>query len=240
MSRYSTIRRQAAIAAMACAALCAALPTQAQVAVQLDRIAALVNGQPILESDVQLEMRIAELVPGSGSATAASPEAMRDEAMNRLIDRALITAQEQWQPPPPVTDAELAADIAELQRRIPDCAEKKCATHAGWVAVLKAHGITEQEFNTRWRARIEMLRFIELRFRDGVRINREEIDIYYRNVLTPEYAATNAAPPPLDAVQTRIQQLLVEQRISTLLEDWLKQLRGGGNVRILTPGEDLP
>jgi len=222
---------------LACAA--ATLHAQ-QITVQLDRIAALVNGQPILDSDVQQEMRIAAMLPVAGAGQSTATQNQREEAMNRLIDRALITAQEQWQPPPPVTDAELAADIAELQRRIPDCAPAKCATHDGWLAVLKAHGFTESEFNTRWRTRIEMLRFIEQRFRDGAHISNEEVTTYYRNTLMPQYAATHTTPPPLANVANRIEQLLLEQRISTLLEDWLKQLRAGGNVRILAPGEDLP
>jgi len=208
--------------------------------VVLDHIVALVNDEPILESDVQQELHMATFVPGLSNAHEASGENARTNAIARLIDRALISAQEQWQTPTAVTDAELSADITELQRRIPDCAQNKCATPEGWAAVLKSHGFTPSGFSERWRTRMTMLRFIEQRFRVGIRIRPEEIDNYYRTVLTPQYVAVHATPPPLSSVSNRIEQLLLEQHISSLLEDWLKQLRTEGNVRILAPGEDLP
>jgi peptidyl-prolyl cis-trans isomerase SurA len=220
--------------------------------VELDRIAAIVNNQPILESDVQQEIRMSTFVPGMSDAqnnpalsrrTARSqpdPTQARAHAINRLIDRSLITAQEQWQQPAPVTDAVLAADIAELQRRLPDCEHSKCATAAGWTAVLRDHGFTPEEFNSRWRDRITMLRFIEQRFRPGAHITREEVETYYSDTLAPQYAAVGATPPPLASISNRIEQLLLEERISTLLDDWLKQLRSEGNVRILAPGEEMP
>jgi hypothetical protein len=218
--------------------LLSALPLAAQqtAPVVLDRIAAVVNGDPIFESDIQQEMRMAAFEPGFSN----SPDVARNRAIERLIDRALITAQEQWQPPVPVTDDELAADIAEMQRRMPDCVQSKCASQADWLAVLNAHGFTEDEFNARWRARMEMLRFIEQRFRTGIHITPSEIQIYYNTVLTPQYAAVHADAPPLSTISTRIEQLLLEQRISTLLDDWLTQLRAQGNVHILAPGEELP
>jgi len=236
MRMSNPFRRYITMAIFVIAAAC----SPAQTNVQLDRIAALVNNTPILESDVQQELEVSRLVPTRADAAENTPEKKRTAAVDRLIDRMLITDQEQWQPPKPVTDTELADDIKELQRRIPDCSPHKCDTVAGWSAVLAAHGFTTSEFNTRWKARIEMLRFIELRFRDGARITPGDVRDYYRDTLTPQYAAAHTTPPPLPQIENRIQQLLLEERISSLLEDWLKQLRTAGNVRILAPGEDLP
>jgi hypothetical protein len=80
---------------------------------------------------------------------------------------------------------------------------------------------------------MEVLAFIELRFRMGIRITPAEIQDYYTKTLLPQYAAQHAKPAPLSAVSKRIQQVLLQQRVSKLLDDWLTSLRAQGNVVVL-------
>ena len=50
------------------------------------------------------------------------------------------------------------------------------------------------------------------------------------------------APPALDSVSSRIEEILLQQHVNALLQDWLKSLRDQGNVIILDPalGESNP
>ena len=50
----------------------------------------------------------------------------------------------------------------------------------------------------------------------------------------PQYAAGEAVPS-LDAVATRIQEILLQQQVNVLFDDWLKNLRQQGDVEVLDP-----
>ena len=92
----------------------------------------------------------------------------RDRAIERLIDRALILQQAALEPEDAITDQELDAQLTKLRKDIPACKEYHCETDAGWQKYLADHGFTVEEFRERWRKRMELLRFIEVRFRNGI------------------------------------------------------------------------
>jgi len=85
-----------------------------------------------------------------------------------------------------------------------------------------------------------VLRFIEERFRMGIRIEPAEIDEYYRKTMLPAYQKENATPPAEATIADRIQEILLQQRVNKLLDDWLTALRAEGSVRIMKPGEEMP
>jgi peptidyl-prolyl cis-trans isomerase SurA len=203
--------------------------------VALDRVVAVVNGDLILESDVDTEERFAAFQPLRDPATLT-----RDRIVERLIDRTLILQQLRLQPQPPITDEQVDAQLAQLRKAIPECAKDHCETDAGWQKFVEDHGFTLQELRERWRTRMEVLQFIEQRFRMGVRISQAEIDNYYKTKLAPEYQKQGVAAPPEDTIADRIQEVLLQEDVTKLLEDWLKTLRAQGSVRIVKPGEALP
>jgi hypothetical protein len=79
-----------------------------------------------------------------------------------------------------------------------------------------------------------VLRFIELRFRSGNRVTPEEIQKYYKEELVPKYAKPSDAPA-LDKISPRIEEILLQQKVNALLNDWLKSLQDQGQVEILDP-----
>jgi peptidyl-prolyl cis-trans isomerase SurA len=214
----------------------ASAPSSAPGAIEIDRVVAVVNGELILESDVNEERRFAAFQPYSNPSTTFS----RADAINRLIDRTLILQQAGEQAAAAISDAALDADILELRKAVLACKAYHCETDAGWQTFLADHGFTEQEFRGRWRDRMETLGFIEERFRMGIRINPSEIADYYQKSLLPEYAERNVTPPKLDTIHDRIEEILLQQQVGKLLDDWLKTLRASGNVRMVKPGEVAP
>jgi peptidyl-prolyl cis-trans isomerase SurA len=201
--------------------------------VQIDRVVAIVNGDLILESDVDEERRFAAFQPYRESTDMFS----RTDAINRLIDRTLILQQDGEQAMPTISDEAVAVDILDLRKAIFACRSYHCETDAGWQHFLVDNGFTDEEFRQRWRDRMVTLRFIEQRFRMGIRIEPAEIDQYYQQTLLPEYASRHVSPPKVDAIRDRIQEILLQQRVGRLLDDWLKALRASGDVQIATPGE---
>jgi peptidyl-prolyl cis-trans isomerase SurA len=200
---------------------------QAQNPVVLDHVVAVINGSVILESDVQEEMRLAVLQPFSEPGRNTPKRALQ-----RLIDRALILQQmrtaEELTPPSP---EEVQQRINELRGLLPECTQYHCETDAGWRAFLQAKGLTEKEVEAHWKQRTEILAFIQSRFGSGVRITPAEIADYYHKVLVPQLQGNT--PPPLPTVSSRIQEILLQQRVSSLLLEWLQSLKSEGSVSIL-------
>jgi len=85
-----------------------------------------------------------------------------------------------------------------------------------------------------------LLKFIEVRFRAGITISDDQIKPYYEKTMLPEYAKRNVTPPQLETISKRIEEVLLQQQVGSLLQDWLKSLRAQGSVRIMTPGEVTP
>jgi len=201
-------------------------------AVVLDRVVAVVNNEAILVSDLDEALRLAVLDPGRTGPGVLT----RQRALEQLISRTLILQQVRQEDEKAAlpSEAEVEARIAELRKELPTCVRQDCASEEGWKGFLAAHDLTQAQVMTYMRRRVEILRFIELRFRPGIRIAPEEIEAYYRQTLLPQYAAGEATPTQ-EQVAPRIEEILLQQQVNTLFEEWLKNLRKQGEVEVLDP-----
>ena len=198
----------------------------------LDRVIAVVNTQVILASDLDLEMRVFRLLPLGGDRKDFTPA----KALERLTTRALIEQQVLQEDPHglEVEPKEVADNLAELRQNLPACKRRDCVSTTGWTSYLATLGLTPDRVDEYWTHRMAVLRFIERRFRSGIRIAPEEIKKYYQDSLLPQYPSPLDAPP-LDKVSARIQEVLLQQQVNALLNDWLKSLKDQGQVEILDP-----
>jgi peptidyl-prolyl cis-trans isomerase SurA len=201
-------------------------------AVRIDRVIAVVNRQPILESDLLDEMQFSVLDPSTNSQKKMTPQ----EALDRLISRTLIEQQIQQEDleatnPKP---AEVTARVGEIRTEVPACVRADCKSDAGWNAFLAQHELTPAQVESYLRHRMEVLNFIELRFRQGIRISPEEIETYYTGTLLPQYPP-GQKPPPLQQVSSRIEEILLQQRVNVLFDNWLSNLRKQGQIEVLDP-----
>ena len=206
-------------------------------AVLLDRVVAVVNNQAILSSDLDEEIRLSVLDPGQvGQGTLS-----RKQALEQLISRALIQQQiraEDEQADLP-TQAEIDARLTEIRKEVPACIHENCSTEAGWKAFLAAHNLTPERVESYLRYRVQILRFIELRFREGIQISPREVESYYRDTLLPQYAPGEEVPA-LEQVAPRIQEILLQRQVNVLFNDWLQNLRKQGEVEVLDPALETP
>ncbi len=206
-------------------------------AVVLDRVVAVVNNQAILASDIDEEFRLSVLDP----ATGGQPVLSRERALQQLIGRTLIQQQireEDLQSTEP-SKAEVGARLMELRKELPACVHQNCVEDAGWNAFLAAHGLTLERVEAYTRFRLEILRFIEERFRQGIQISTQDIAAYYHDTLLPQYAKGEAIPP-LDKVAPRIQEILLQQKVNVLFDGWLESLRKQGEIEVLDPTLEVP
>ena len=158
----------------------------------LDSVIAVVNGAVILDSDVDEERRFEEIQPYRDAATFS-----RERSIQRLVDRKLILQQAELEPEGEIPEQDLDSQLATLRKDIPACKQYHCETDTGWEKYLGDHGFTVEEFRDRWRQRMVLLKFIEVRFRNGISISDKEIEEYYEKTMLPEYAKRNVTPPPV-------------------------------------------
>ncbi len=200
--------------------------------VVLDRVVAVVNKHAILASEIDDEIRLSVLDPnlvGEGTLT-------RQGALEQLISRALIEQQireQDMQAIAPSQD-EVNARLEQIRKQLPACVRQNCATDAGWTAFLAAHELAPERVESYLRYRLEILSFIEQRFRQGIQISPQQIESYYHDILLPQYAPGETAPP-LDQVAPRIQEILLEKQVNVLFDAWLTNLREQGDVEVLDP-----
>ena len=78
-----------------------------------------------------------------------------------------------------------------------------------------------------------ILSFIQSRFGSGVRITPARS----RTITTRPWfpSSTGRKPPALASVSARIEEILLQQRVSSLLLEWLQSLKSEGSVSILDP-----
>jgi peptidyl-prolyl cis-trans isomerase SurA len=198
----------------------------------LDRVVAVVNNHAILLSDIDEEIRLSILDPADQTSGILTPQ----RATEQLISRALIEQQmrqEDIKAADP-TQAEIDARLKEIRTELPACVHANCASDDGWKAFLAAHGLTQDRVDATLRYRLQILSFIELRFRQGISVSDQEIAAYYHDKLLPQYTKGEEIPP-LEKVAPRIQEILLQQKVNVLFDDWLRNLRTQGDVEVLDP-----
>ena len=159
----------------------------------VDQVLAVVNGDLILESDVNEEKRFQAFQP------YVAQDDGRDAEVERLIDRDLILQQAKLQPDDAVTHEQAVAQLATLRKDIPACKQFHCETDEGWAKFVSAQGFTMDELINRWQERMQILKFIEIRFRSGILDSEAgRLQDYYEKTLLPEYAKQHATAPKLD------------------------------------------
>jgi peptidyl-prolyl cis-trans isomerase SurA len=235
------MNRRAAIPIFCLALAAAPLPAQNQGApapappaqpgaVELDHVVAIVGPSVILESDVVQEMHLSALEPLQVLPGQNTPAA----ALRRLIDRTLILEQMREQGQPIDTpEPEVQKAVADLRKSIPACEQEKCGTEEKWDYFLRTNDLNPELVDERWSQRMAILRFIDLRFRSGIHVAPDQISAYYQKTLVPALAKNHETAPPLADVSPRIQEILLEQQVSGLFQDWLGSLRDQGNIRIV-------
>ena len=199
---------------------------QAQV---VDRMVAVVNKQVILESELDQAARVEFLLQGKPIATLT--QADRAAVLERLIERSLLDQQIINPAMLDPTPEELVAKVKEVRAGISGAG----ANDGQWKILLASYGLTQQDLEEQLTDQIRILRFIDLRFRGLVRIDKDAVETYYQEKFLPEVRKRNAVEPKLEEVSDKIEQILIEQRIGELLNNWLKTLRAQAHIEKMLP-----
>jgi parvulin-like peptidyl-prolyl isomerase len=194
----------------------------------VDRMVVVVNNHVITESDWNEQERFEALAEGRSPKNVEHSPA----ALERLIDRELISEHIRNVSFQHATPEQVAKQIAEIRKLIP---AQQSRTEEDWKRTLAEYSLTEEDVEDIIARQLDVLRFVEVRFRPSVQVSPEEVDAYYKETFLPELkkSASSGSQPPLNQVKDKIKELLVEQRVNEILNNWVQGLRSQANIQRL-------
>lgn len=196
----------------------------------VDRMAAVVNRHVILTSELEQAARVECMMQGK-PLDKFTPEDIAS-VLDRLIDRSLLDQQIVKGTDVDAAPEGVAAQLRAVRAQVPNA-----STDEGWKQVLAAYGLTQGDVEDYLASQLRILRFVDLRFRGLVRVDKNAIASYYEQKFLPELRKRGASEPSLAEVSDKIEKVLVEQSIDEMLNHWLETLRSQAHIeKIPLPG----
>ncbi|MCI0349667.1 MAG: SurA N-terminal domain-containing protein [Acidobacteriales bacterium] len=195
----------------------------------LDRIVATVNGTAILESDWDEAVRF-ECFLEQRPLSSLTPADLK-ATLERLIDQTLIQQQMQAAKFSMLSPEEAAQRVSDLRVQAAHNWEARSPSE-NWQEALAKYGLDEHVFELHAALQVQALRFIDLRFRPNIHIDRGKVETYYREKLLPELRRNGEKQAPLAEVSPKIEEILVQQTMDEMLTAWLRDLRAQSEVEV--------
>ena len=194
----------------------------------LDRVVVTVNGNALLQSDWDNEVRY-EAFMADGPLDGFTVQE-RESALNRIIDQELLREQMRGGDFKPATDAEVDEQIKLLQSQY-------TGEHPGllWSAALARYGLSERDIRDRVELELNQLRLVNERLRPSAEVDPAEVQAYYRERIASQKSAMGSIS--FDEAKEKIRELLVQQKINQLLDSWLASLRTQGKIQRISDAE---
>ena len=172
----------------------------------IDKLMAVVEGQVVTLSDLEQHRALARLF---GDPV---PEDDRS-ALREVIENLLIRREVGNFPGIQITEDELDAYLSQLR---------------------STEELPAETVRTAVHDRLRLIRFVDLRFRQFVQANDEEIGRYYADVFIPEAQAQGLAPvPTLNGVRNLIRTNVIEEKVSKEITVWTEALYRRSEIEVV-------
>ena len=179
----------------------------------IDRIAVVVGTHAIKLSDVERDLRLTEFLNRQPLTLGAAD---RKKSADRLVDQAILgddIVSGGYQRP---SESDANALVAKLRT------DRFGGSDPRMRQALAEYGLTEDMLRAGLLWQLEVLRFIDQRFRPGVVVTDDEVRSYYnqhRQDLTKQYPRT----PSFEALEPKVREILEGERVNQDFEGWLKR-----------------
>ncbi|MDW7966685.1 MAG: hypothetical protein RMI39_00985 [Thermoanaerobaculum sp.] len=194
------------------------LVVPAGVAEEVERVLALVNGVPILASDVELAS-IAQLVP-------RLPQE-EEEAYRRAVVEALVALELRYQD---LAEARISQRVAYDWQR----AWQKAVEQAGGPQALEEKlaqaGLSQGDLARLVRRAALVEAYVAKRFAAAVRVSQAELQAFYVQEFLPSWPPHQGPPPPLEQVRGPLEAALKERKLTQEVQRWTQELAQRGEV----------
>jgi peptidyl-prolyl cis-trans isomerase SurA len=212
------MRRLALPAVLALA--CAIAPAPAGAAPRLaDRIVAVVNGDPILQSDVERTLALG-LVERRADET---PQQLRRRVLDGLVEQRLRVHEVERYGFEQVPVEMIAEQIDAIRARFPseEAFRRRLADLGLQLAGLEQ--LVAQQ--------LQVMVYVDELLGARVFVGVEEIEAHYERVLAPRLRREGRPVPPIEEVREEIREVLRQERLNEELARWTAELRREADVR---------
>jgi hypothetical protein len=196
----------------------------------VDRILAVVDEDPILNSDLDQAIGIGLIVPEEGE----SENDYRRRVLDLLIDQKVRFHEIDLFGFSEIPVAEVERQFEELRDQF--------ASDESFQARLEEVGLDEQGLRQILARQLMVLIYVEERLGARVFVGLEEIQRYYNEVLVPALEENGQPIPPQQEVREEIRAVLREMRLNEEIERWTEELRQEADIvdYFDDPREELP
>ncbi len=194
----------------------------------IDCLVASVDASPILQSDWDQAVAFEALEQGKPNSSFTEKD--RQAVLQQLVDQQLLRAQIGESQIAAAEEREIANGLDDLRKLYP-----QAKTDEAWHTLLATYDLDEDAVRKKMTTELEIARFINLRLRPESRVARTDVESYYKTTYVPEVEKRGAKPEEFSAVSQKIEEILRQQRLDTLLTTWLQELRGHADIRWITP-----
>lgn len=224
---------RALFAKLGIAVLLAFVAGRAQGGVVLDRVVASIENTPILQSDWDRAVAFEALQQGKAIASYTGEE--RRAVLDRLVDQQLLRQQMGDENIAAAEDREIAKQIEQIRSNHP-----RANSNDAWHELLAQYGLNESQLREKVARQLQVMRFVELRLRPEAHVQRADVETYYKDTLVPEVEKNGGKAESLANVFPKIEEILRQQRMDTLLTAWLQDLRDHTEIHWIGAKPDSP
>jgi hypothetical protein len=184
-------------------------------AVVLDRIAVVVDNHVIKTSDIDRDLRVTQFL--NHDKLDLSLDARRKSA-ERLIDQSVIREEMEKG----AYTRSNTADLEGMQKQL--LQQRFAGSDVRMKAELAAYGLSVEQLRLQLQWQLDVLKFIDQRFRPGVLVTDEEVKAYY-----DQHAADLKRQYPqiktYEGMEPKIRESLEGERLNQNFEEWLANAR---------------
>ena len=185
----------------------------------IDRIAVIVDKHAIKASDIDRDLRATEFL--NSQPLNLNPDARRKSA-ERLIDQTIIREAIE-------KGAYNRAGQSEVDGMLKPLVAARFGSEVRLKDELSRYGLTEEQLRIELQWQLDVLKFIDQRFRPGVLVTDEEVRAYYGQ----HKADLERQFPQLktyEAMEPKIRASLEGERLNQNFEQWLAEARKRGHI----------
>jgi len=171
----------------------------------VDRIAARVENDILLMSDIRSLGRYQQFLDGKSESDA--------QILDRLIDQWIVKTEANVARFPQPSAAEIDRSVERVR--------KSLGTAEEYEARKKQSGLTDAEIRDMAASQLYLSNYLDSRFRPGVQIDPKTIEDFYQKSVVPSAKARGQEPPALETARDFIQEALVQRGINDQADQWL-------------------
>ena len=192
-------------------------------AVLVDRIAAVVGDDIILESEIRKLVAVRYLERKPGESDSSYRDGVLDQRVVDLLREKQLRRSSGFDPKP----EEVEARVAALEERL---ARDRGIPAA---AALAAAGTTREELSAWVRRGLALDSFVKERLTPRLKLTEADLRAYYDTPFRDAVKKRGLADvPPFDDVSEEIREVVRELRLNAEIERWTEQLRSETRILI--------